>query len=333
MITHRGAMEGSYWRGRRVLVTGGSSFIAASLVRRLLELGAEVNLLVRQGSSLWRLAELQQQCAVCKGDIADRDAVLQAVSAASPGVIFHLATARGSELPASQYISTSINAAAYLLEGLKLQPSPPRLVVAGSSMEYAPGTGAMTERHPIAPRTLHGTVKAAAGLLYAQAAYDEAHWIKQLRIFHVYGPWESSHRFLSTAIRLALAGEAVPLVAGESRRDWVYVDDVVEALLLAATVRSSEHIFNVGSGLEHDNVEVLAVLEEILGRRISTLADALPVRPSDSAHRCANIALAADTLGWSPRYQLKDGLEATLAWMRAHAAAKSSGDESAPTVI
>jgi nucleoside-diphosphate-sugar epimerase len=232
-------------------------------------------------------------------------------------VIFHLATARGThDQSRLRYIETNILGAANLIECLSLQPSS-KLVMAGSSLEYAPSNGPISEAHPLIPNTVHGAIKIAAGLIAQQAAQSENLAISQLRIFHVYGPWESAHRFMPQAILHALEGRPVPLVEGLSRRDWIHVDDVVSALLMAAAPHAPVGIFNVGSGKEHSNDEVLNTLELILSRPVTRQIAALPKRPTDSEHRYASIELAASALGWYPRFDLAQGIKNTLDWLQA----------------
>lgn len=324
-------MAAEHWQGRRTLVTGASGFVGANLVRRLLALGANVHILLRRDSPTWRLTDCLQQLTIHTADLADAASLAAAFEQSRPQDVFHLATARGSG--ASQrlaYIATSILGTAHLIEALRGSAPDARLVAAGSSLEYAPSDGPIAESHPLLPDTLHGAVKVSAGLLLRQAAQSEGLAISQLRMFHVYGPWESGHRFLPTAIRLGLAGQPIPLAAGQSRRDWVHVDDVVSALLAAAAPQAPAGIFNIGSGVEHGNEALLDTLEAVLQRPLARLPSAMPARPTDQAHRYADIGLAHRQLGWQPQYDLARGLRSTLAWLDQFPAAWDNEHGAAP---
>ncbi len=325
------AEAAAHWQGRRTLVTGASGFVGANLVRRLLALGANVHILLRHSSPTWRLTDCLQRLTVHTADLADAASLSAAFEQSRPQAIFHLATARGGG--ASQrlgYINTSILGTAHLIEALRSRAPEARLVAAGSSLEYAPSNGPISEDHPLLPDTLHGAVKASASLLLRHAAQSDGLSISQLRLFHIYGPWESGHRFLPTAIRLGLAGQPIPLAAGQSRRDWVHVDDVVSALLAAAAPQAPAGIFNIGSGIEHGNDAVLDTLEALLQRPLSRLPDAMAARPTDQAHRYADIGLARRQLGWQPRLDLAHGLQDTLAWLHRFPAAWDSEHGAAP---
>lgn len=319
------------WQGCPVLVTGGLGFVGANLVRALLARGARVHVLGRAGSSPGRLADCLGSLRLHTADVGNPDAVAAVLAAVRPAVIFHLATARGMTTEPAQYLRTTVLGASHLMNGLR-RGHAGRLVVAGSSLEYAPCDGPIAEHHPLVPATYHGAVKAVASLLYQQAARAEGLAITQLRLFHVYGPWESTHRFLPTAIRLALAGQPVPLASGVSRRDWVHVDDVVAALLLAGQATAPADIFNIGSGLDHDNEAVIDVLAATLQRPIATRADALPARPTDSAQRRADIGAARQRLGWVPRHDLARGIAAATAWFLANRAWLDEGPGAPPVV-
>lgn len=326
-------MNAPSWAGRSVLVTGGTGFIGANLVRALLALRARTHVLLRPTSSTWRLADCIRDVEWDTANLCDFPALARVIHAARPDFIFHLATARGiGPQDRARYATTGILGATHLIEALRQRPQC-KLVVAGTSLEYAACEGPIPEDHLLAPNTLHGAVKAAAGLLYRQAAQAEGLAISQLRLFHVYGAWESGHRFLPTAIEAALAGKPVPLAAGDSRRDWVHVDDVVDAFLRAAGLAAPGEIFNVGTGVEHGNHDVLAALERVTGQPIQTSSGKIAARPTDSSHRHADITLARRRLGWVPKDNLADGIRRTLAWRQIHPQAWKHETDAAPIVL
>jgi nucleoside-diphosphate-sugar epimerase len=302
------------WKNRPVLITGATGFVGANLVRKLQGLQAKVHVMLRSNSSTWRIDDCRSELTIAQGDLSHYKDVQHVIEMTRPEVIFHLATARGTQDKSRlRYVETNVLGVAHLLECMDHLPAT-RLILAGSSLEYAPSEWPIPESHPLIPNTLHGAVKLAAGMLAKQAAQAENFAISQLRIFHVYGPWESAHRFLPQAILHAIEGRPMPLVEGLSRRDWVHVDDVVRALLIAASPDSPLGIFNIGSGTEHSNEEVMTTLESVLSRPITRQVAGLPRRATDSEHRCANIELAASALGWKPRLSLAQGIQKTLVW-------------------
>jgi len=300
--------------GRSILVTGATGFIGANLCRRLLQHGAVVHIVRRPSSSMWRLNDIENKLVCHTADLADYNQLAETFDKSQPEAVFHLATERGTDLGARMgYVNTSILGAVHLINLLSEAPTV-RMIASGSSTEYAKSDYAIPENYPLLPDTLHGVVKASASLLYRQAVLEDRLSISQLRLFHVYGPWESSHRFLPTAINLALNKAPVPLTASLSRRDWIHVDDVVEAFLTAVQYVSPPGIYNIASGIEYSNEQVLDILGDIIGNKIERIPGAMTVRPTDRAHRFADISLALREIGWSPKYDLRTGIENTLEW-------------------
>ncbi len=311
--------------GRRTFVTGGNGFIGANLVRELLRRGALVHLLLRPQADTWRLQGVEGDIHVRHGDITDAHAVAAAFDAAAPELVFHLATARGNDAQAwARLAETSVTGALRLIEALQKTPAT-RLVVAGSSLEYGPATQPHRESDTLVPATWHGVGKVMAGLAYRQAVASMGLNINQLRLFHVYGPWEAEHRLLPTAIRAALADQPLPLTRPGIRRDWVYVGDVVEALLAASLADKQGEAYNIGSGTETSNESVASFVEQVTGKVLVKRPNTFPPSVSDAAHRCADIGKAKAELDWSPRHDLAAGISATIAWHRLNPLAWENG--------
>lgn len=310
------ARKQEHFHDRHALVTGGTGFVGANLTRSLLGMGAHVHLLTRPHTTIWRIRDVLSEISIHGGDITDEPSLAQAFAKAKPDFVFHLATPRGNDTSAwKRMTEVNVLGAVRLVEQMLCTPSA-RLVVAGSSLEYGPKSQPHGEQDVLAPLTWHGVGKAAAGMVYRHAAISMGLNINQLRLFHIYGPWESSRRLLPTAIRSALAGYPLPLTSAEIRRDWVYVEDVVDALLCAAISETPGEVYNIGSGTESSNEHVVDVVEQLTGTRLVRTPGAFPSSPSDTAHRCADISKAKRLLNWTPQYDLTRGVSATLTWHR-----------------
>ena len=220
-------------RGTRVLVTGATGFIGANVVRQLLHLGSDVHITVQSSSDPWRLADVLSHVETHVASLTHGDALHRAFVRARPAVVLHLATPRGrDEAARARILEATVTGAIHLLR-LAREHDVQRLVVTGSSLEYRPSDAPLTEDAPVDPATVHGAAKAAATVLYRQAALETGVPVSVLRLFHVYGPWESRHRLLPSAIRAALDGTPLPITSGAIARDWVFVADVVDAIVRA----------------------------------------------------------------------------------------------------
>ena len=308
------------WRGQRVLVTGGTGFVGANLVRRLLAEEASVFVLARDAANVWRLEGIRDRVTVLPGDLCRLSDVEAALMRARPAVVFHLATARSGSTAADYPTFAAINTlGAYHLWTAAHKAGVGRMVCAGSQMEYGPSVEPHQETDRIQPDTVHGLTKGAACLFLQDAGRRAVPSTVVLRLFHVYGPWESPKRLVPTAIRAALGGTLLRMTDKGIRRDYVYVDDVVEAFLMAA-VRTdlTGEVFNIGSGRQTPNEEVVVLIGRIAGKPLAAEFGAYASHVTDTTFRVADINKAASILGWRPKHDLAQGLRATIDWVAAY---------------
>lgn len=276
-----------------MLVVGAGGFVGGHLVERLTAEGGDVTSLTRDAC-----------------DLTDPAAVRAAVSAARPEVVLHLAAARQAATGAERADTAAVNAlsAMWVVEAV---PGGCRAVVRlGSSTEYAARPAPMDEQTPLRPRGYFGATKAAGSLLFTAAANERGIRSCVLRAFQVYGPRDKPARFVPAVLRAARTGATLPLTGPGLRRDWVWVGDVVDACLLAA-VRDdlpSGAVYNLGTGVQTSNEELVAVAERVTGQRIETSVGAHPGRGWDTGDWVCDPAAARAELDWKPRVELADGL-------------------------
>lgn len=316
-----------------MLVTGAGGFVGVNLCRGLAAAGAEVDGTVRPGGSAWRLPALAGSATVHEVDLADAGAVRVLVDRLDPELVYHAAahSAYDREASLGAVVADDLLGLAHLLDAVAGVPL--RLFVhLGSSLAYDPEDAPYREDHPLRPTTRRGAAKAAASLLALQHARETGLPLVELRLFSVYGPWEPLHRLVPRAIRAALLGEELPLTGPGFRRDFVFVDDVVEACLAAARGGPELHgrAVNVGSGREVANEELVRAVEEATGRSVRTRPGAYPAHVGDRAHWVADPGLARELLAWEPRRSLREGLARTVPWVEERLGRLDRLDRGAP---
>ena len=304
---------------KRVLVTGATGFVGANVARRLLRDGHEVHLFVRPEHASWRLEEIQRDVVLHPVPVHEREAVARAVGAIRPEWVFHLA-AHGAyswqtdlpEMTRTNVLGTMNLVTAALRTGFEA------FVNTGSSSEYGFKDHAPAESEILEPNSDYAVTKAAATQFCRSVARRERVHLPTLRLYSVYGPYEDPRRLVPTLIERGLRGELPPLVDPTVARDFVHVDDVAEAYLLAAQHPTEElgAIFTVGMGVSTtigDAVDVarrvLAIAEE---PRWNTMAN----RSWDTAVWVSDSRKIRTELGWQPRHDFESGLRQTIAWQR-----------------
>jgi UDP-glucose 4-epimerase len=306
---------------RHALVTGGAGFIGSHLVAALCKQGVAVRVL--DDLSTGKRANLAGLPAeLVEGDVASADTVLAAATGCD--LIFHLAALvsvpRSLEEPALNH-ATNVNGTFHVLEAAR-RHAIRRVVYASSSAVYGNRPGQpKRESDPPAPVTPY----AAAKLMGEQmaAAWAAGYGLEPvgLRFMNVFGPRQDPSSpysgVLSIFCERVLRGEGVTIHGdGQQSRDFVFVDDVAQALLLAAQMawNPATAVFNVGRGEETTLLEVVALLEGWANRPIPVhhAAD----RPGDIRHSCADIGRLHAVTGYTPRVSVAEGLHATLAWMQ-----------------
>jgi nucleoside-diphosphate-sugar epimerase len=305
--------------GASVAVTGAGGFLGANLVRRLLELRCDVHAIVRPGSSPWRLEEIRSEFTVHHADVRDVGALETAFRRTRHPVVFHLASVRGNPVEPErirEMLQTSVEGTYNVLTAASAV-GVQRIVHLGSALEYGVSDRPLTEADPLEPTTIRGAAKAAATVVaLTMARWNEPKAVV-LRPFTVYGPWESPSNLIPTALDAALRGREIDLTPPGCGRDLLFVDDVVDALLLAADTEAGRgEAINIGYGRGWTNEEVVEIVEAVAGSPVRVGSRTFPPRPTDTTHRIADIAKARRLLGWEPRHDLHAGVEKTLDWLR-----------------
>lgn len=303
----------------RLLVTGASGFVGAAVVSAALRRGHEVSALVGPTSRLDRLTPLGLDVQVVRADLRDAKGLERAVVQARPDACVHLGAAGAvvREDDLDTLLAVNVLAPAVIARALA-HAGARRLVTAGSSSEYGPVEGAMDEKLAPDPDDAYGVSKLAGGLLArvlgGQVGLETVH----TRLFSVYGPTEDQRRLVPSVIRSLLSGVPVALTPGGQVRDFIYVDDVADALLEAvAQPGVSGLTLNVGSGVQSTVRELCLLVAELTGGEELLRFGDVPYRPGERFSWRACTESTERTLGWRARVSLRDGLALTVDAARA----------------
>ena len=303
----------------RVFITGGSGFIGANLIRKLLVHNYQVHVLVRSKKIPWRLHEIKTQISLYYGDITNSILLKKILYKIKPDYIIHLATfgSYPSQVDLNKIITTNVIGTKKLLEASKNIPYK-RFINTGSSSEYGFKDKAMKETDFCDPISYYGLTKLATTHLCKVFAQIYNKPIITLRPFSVYGPFEEPSRFFPTIIKSLIKKQPINITPGYQRRDFIYVDDVVSAYVKSLKINLTKNgdVFNIGTGKEYSNDEVVKKLFDITKQSTNIKKGAYQKRSWDTNHWKANIKKTKKTLKWKPMYSLDKGLEKMYFWMK-----------------
>jgi nucleoside-diphosphate-sugar epimerase len=301
----------------RVLLTGASGFIGSHVARLAVGEGHEVTALVRPGSSLHRLEDVRDELQLLEGDLHDAPALEKPLGAADFDACLHLAwyaEPGGKCLWAHENLDCLTGSLAFVrvLRAIDC----PRLVIAGTSVEYDTSSGYVSETSAIRPANLYAAAKHA--LFLTASKVDVGGWsVATARIFSVYGPWEDRRRLVPFVISKLLAGAPCELTRGEQIRDYSHVEDAAAALWAIAKSPARGPV-NVASSKPVSVASIAERIGDILGRRELLRFGARESPPDDPPFLVANTDRLRHDVGWTPRYDLDSGLADTVAWWRSH---------------
>lgn len=332
-----------FYRGRRVLITGGLGFIGSNLARTLADLGADVlivdSLLTDYGGNLFNIAGYESRLRVNIADI--RQGTTMSYLVRDREVIFNLA-GQVSHIDSMRdpHTDLEINCRSQLtlLEACRLRNPLTKVVFAGTRQVYGrPDRLPVDETHLVRPTDINGINK-AAGENY-HLVYNNVFGIRacSLRLTNVYGPRQlirhNRQGFIGWFIRLAIEGREIQVYGdGSQMRDFVYVDDVADAFLRAgASDECNGGVFNVGGTEPIAHRDLVTLLIEKAGRGSMRFVEwPHEKRRIDIGSFYSDSSKFTATTGWRPTVDLDEGFARTLAYYREHFSEYTQTDDGEP---
>jgi UDP-glucuronate 4-epimerase len=310
-----------------ILLTGGAGFIGSHVAERLAARGERVVVLdnfndfydpalKRRNAEALAAAGVRVEC----GDIRDADRVGELFAGQRFDALIHLAAMAGVRPSLADpllYQDVNVRGTMVLLEELRHRPAT-RFVFASSSSVYGskervPFREDDEIHHPVSP---YAATKRAGELI----AYTYHHLFgiptTCLRFFTVYGPRQRPEMAIAKFVRAALEGQPVPFFGdGSTRRDYTYVDDIVDGVLAALDRCEGYEIYNLGESATTSLSELVELIGSACGRELAL--DRQPLQPGDVLVTYADVDKARSRLGYAPCTPVAEGLRLYLRWLRA----------------
>lgn len=325
----------------KLLITGGAGFIGSALVRHAIACGHDVLNVdkLTYASNLNSLGSVRDdpRYRFLQADICDGDAMRRAIADFQPDIIFNLAAEthvdRSIDGP-DDFIRTNIGGVHTLLEVCREAMAAARLPgtfrfvqVSTDEVFGSIESGCFDETSSYRPSSPYSASKASADML-VQA------WTKTFDFPAIitncsnnYGPWQFPEKFIPTIISKAVRGEPVPVYGdGQQVRDWLFVNDHAEALLLAGETGRTGEVYCVGGGTTMPNVELARLVCDLVdrhgagaaGKPSRELITFVDDRPGHDRRYAIDHGKITRELGWKPASDLERGLAATVDWYMAN---------------
>ncbi len=327
----------------KILLTGGAGFIGSAVVRLAIARGHEVVNIdaLTYAACLDNLASVSdnQYYVFKKADIRDRAALDQIFAETRPDVVMHLAAEshvdRSIDDP-SAFIETNITGTFNMLEAARKywlsRNKPPIFRFHHISTDEVYGSLPVdpslqfTEETPYDPHSPYSASKAASDHLVRAWAATYSLPTVLTNCSNNYGPYHFPEKLLPIVIINAIADRPIPIYGdGSNMRDWLYVEDHAEALLLVLQKGETGRTYNIGSETEYSNLElvqkVCLILDKLRPRAEGTYEDLITLvadRPGHDIRYAIDPSRIRDELGWQPSVTIEEGLQKTVEWYLAN---------------
>jgi dTDP-glucose 4,6-dehydratase len=309
---------------KKLLVTGGAGFIGSEFVRQAVKQDYAVTVIdkLSYAGDLERVRAVEQDIVFHGIDIADREAVEQIFKSREPDIVIHWAAESHvdrSIADPSPFFDTNIKGTLVLLDAAR-QFGTKRFINVSTDEVYGElgGEGQFHETSPLNPNSPYSVSKASADML--GRAYYRTYGVPVITVrpSNNYGPWQYPEKLIPVVIYKALQNKRVPVYAkGENVREWLFVADCVEAVFRIIQNGVTGDIYNIGSGEEKRNIDIVKMILQILGKTEEQI-EFVKDRPGHDFRYSLNSSKIWTELGWKARVSFREGIEKTVTWYLDH---------------
>ncbi|MEZ0323910.1 MAG: dTDP-glucose 4,6-dehydratase [Hydrogenothermaceae bacterium] len=304
---------------KKLLVTGGAGFIGSWFVKSAVEKGYEVVVLdaLTYAGDLERLKKVKDNVSFHQTDITDINAVEEIFKKENPDIVVHFAAESHvdrSIIEPSIFIKTNVEGTFNLLETAKKYSVEKFINISTDEVygELENLEDQFTEETCLKPNSPYSSSKASADML-GRAYYKTYNLpVITVRPSNNYGPWQYPEKFIPVIILKALQNEPIPVYGtGKNRREWIFVKDCAEGVLTVMEKGRIGEIYNLGSGEEKENIEVVKTILKILGKP-ENLISFVKDRPGHDLRYRMNSEKIKKELGFTPKTTFEEGIKQTI---------------------
>jgi len=299
-----------------ILVTGATGFIGTNLIYRLVDSKDSVSILTHKKSNIKHIKNIISKLDVYEVDFTKYDTIKEKIKKIKPDIIHHLAAygVYGNQIKNEKIINTNILGTLNLFNAISEYADVSKVVNLGSSFEYGPQLKKNKECDKTNPQTIYGISKVAQTNL-AQYFYEKKKLpISSLRVFNAYGSFENQNRLIPSIILASLNHKKIDINNPNDIRDFIFVKDVIDALIKESKSKRHGEIYNIGTSKGYSVRQIAKKISKL------TKSDNMIFHENNnheySGKIIADISKSKNMLKWEPKYAIDQGLKETFEWFK-----------------
>jgi dTDP-glucose 4,6-dehydratase len=305
---------------KKLLVTGGAGFIGSEFVRQGVKKGYKIIVVdkLSYAGDLERLKEVKKAITFYRTDVTDKDSLKHIFKTERPDTVVHFAAESHvdrSILDASPFLDTNVKGTQILLD-IARKYGIERFINISTDEVYGEikGKGRFYETTPLNPNSPYSVSKAAADMLGRACHRTYGIPVITIRPSNNYGPWQYPEKLIPVVILKALNNEKVPVYGkGKNIREWVFVSDCADAIFKILEKGKIGEIYNIGSGEEKRNIDVVKTVLKLLGKS-EDLIEFTKDRLGHDFRYSLNSNKISKQIGWKRKIHFTEGIQKTVKW-------------------
>lgn len=308
----------NYFNGKRILVTGANGFLGSHIVERMVKQNADLSIIARESSDLWRIEEFIKDLNIFNGDLRDSSRLNEFIRKIKPEIIFHMAAYGVDSKQKDIFDAVNINliGTVNMLSAIG-KIGCEKFINIGTSMQYGNKEGMIDENMSYSPNNIYGSTKASATIMAHQLAGDMDINIATIIPFGVFGEKEGSHKFFPHVILSILKNKEVALTSCDQYRDYCYVENIIDGFLMAAEAQHVKNeIYNIGNGITKPLRYYVDLIKKQIDSATKINYGILEHRKNDLWNPLPNVDKIINTLGWQPEIPIEEGIKKTVDWYK-----------------
>ena len=308
----------------RCFITGATGFIGSHLTRKLLNSGAQVAVLIRNPSQVRRIPDALDRVTVIQGELNLIRHCANELKNFRPEVVFHLGWSGANSyrhLKSENQVYLNVDGSLELVR-LAAAAGCRKFIGLGSVIEYGCCNDELHEDRPAKPDNLYGVSKFTVGLLSEMLCRSYGMGFAWMRLTWGYGPDDDAARMIPYLIQTLLQGKRPALTLGEQLWDYIYIDDLIEAICSVAAKPGVDGLFNLGCGESRRIREIVEIVRNLIDPALEVGFGEIPYREGQAMSLQIDNSRLRKATGWYPKVPFEFGLRKTVEW---HASQKLTG--------